>query len=343
MKRKFIIVCSIIIVVVFVGVFTGCTALKAHSFSDDRIHRIDFVASALENTGFELSSFSENTDGFVMCGNSKFSKSQLTGIQYVGGEDAEIDVTYNSVYTQSENAVRLSAESKEVNYNETITFQPDTSVQGKFDGTIFINGQEFNVFELENEDEDIMEECALFTGILIGGIALWKIIAGVTVATVAFTMTVYPEFYVKGLERIAKGLETAGKVVIGGMTFMLTQATAKVISQVKSNTDSRKYDKYYPTILVNEKNISEYDHASVGDTLISKYPVKRAQAVKNFRSGIHNYTTYASDAKSVIGSAWLFDRIYKDPAHGPGQFRHYHSSVGYAMGYHMHSFYGAAA
>lgn len=128
MKRKFIIVCSIIIVVVFVGVFTGCTALKAHSFSDDRIHRIDFVASALENTGFELSSFSENTDGFVMCGNSKFRKSQLTGIQYVGGEDAEIDVTYNSVYTQSENAVRLSAESKEVNYNETITFQPDTSV-----------------------------------------------------------------------------------------------------------------------------------------------------------------------------------------------------------------------
>lgn len=275
-----------------------------------------------------------------MCGVSKSKKSQLTGIQYVESEDIEVEVDYNIVYDANENLVNLSAQSVEADYEENLNFSPDMSVEGKFDGTIYLNGQEINIFDIDEENEESIEECAILTGIFLGGIALWKIIAGITVATVAITMVVYPEFYVKGLEKVAEGMETIGKAVIGGMTFILTKATASVISKIKTNTDSKKYDKYYPAYVVNNGNKSEYPKARVGDTMISKYPVKASQARKNFRNGIDCYTYYGTDAKKIIATTYLFSKTYKEIHTGKAMFWHYHSESGYALGRHLHSFYG---
>lgn len=270
----------------------------------------------------------------------------MTGIQYVKSEDIEVDVDYNIVYDANENLVNLSAQSVEADYEENLNFSPDMSIEGKFDGTINLNGQEINIFDIDEENEESIEECAILTGIFLGGVALWKVIAGITVATVAITMVAYPEFYVKGLEKVAEGMETLGKVVIGGMTYILTQATAQTLSKVKTNTDSRKYEKNYPTILVNVNNKNDYPRASIGDTLISKYPVKNSQAIKNYKAGIHNYTTYPKDAKYIISKVWWFVKITHDKPSKIGEFPHYHSSKGYVKigrnSIHMHSFYGAA-
>ena len=341
-KKKFYFFLTAIIALTLTIVLVGCNFTNANSCVDNRIHNIDFVTAAIENTGFNLESYNETKTGFTLSGTAQFKKSQLTGIQYVGTSDSDVEVSYNATYEGNDNTVELEAEAEEVDYLESLKFSPDLSEKGKFDGTIYIEGQAFNVFELEDEESEEAEECALFTGIVIGGIALWKIIAGITVATVAATMVCYPEYYVKGLEKVAEGLETAGKVITGGMTFILTQATSTTIARIKSNTDSKKYDKYYPTYIVNKANISNFKHASIGDTLISKYPVSKSQAIKNFKAGIHNYTTYAQDAKYIIGRVWWFDKITHDQPSKIGEFPHYHSSKGYVNNYHMHSFYGTA-
>lgn len=166
----------------------------------------------MENTNFEMTSLDKSDSGFVMCGISKSKKSQLTGIQYVESEDIEVEVDYNIVYDANENLVNLSAQSVEADYEENLNFSPDMSVEGKFDGTIYLNGQEINIFDIDEENEESIEECAILTGIFLGGIALWKIIAGITVATVAITMVVYPEFYVKGLEKVRKEWKLLGKL-----------------------------------------------------------------------------------------------------------------------------------
>ncbi len=341
MKRTMVVIIAIILLVAMGCLLCSCNYIGATTYVDSRIHDVDFVSSAMEDTGFKLTSLNKSNAGFEMCGYSKFYKSQLTGIEYVGAEDTEIDVDYNVVYSNSTNLVNLSAAADEIDYAESIEFSPDMSVEGKYDGTIFINGQEFNIFDIDAEDEESMDDCAVITGIVVGGIALWKILAGVAIVSVAVSMAVYPEFYVKGLEKVAEGMETVGKAIICGMTFILTKATADAIAKIKTNTDSKKYDKYYPTILVNQHNKKDYPRAEIGATLISKYPVKRAQAIKNFKAGIHDYTTYASDARSVISSVWWFDKVYHESAHGIGMFAHYHSNKGYVNGYHMHSFYGS--
>lgn len=144
----------------------------------------------------------------------------------------------------------------------------------------------------------------------------------------------------KGLEGIARGMETIGKVVIGGMTYILTKATASVISKIKTNTDSKKYNKYYPAYAVKNGNKSQYPNPKVGDTIISKYPVKAITARKNFRKGIDCYTYYGSDEKSIIATTYLFSKTYKEIHAASSMFWHYHSNSGYAMGRHLHSFYG---
>lgn len=128
-----------------------------------RIHDIDFVKSAMENTDFEITSLNKNCSGFVMCGISKSKKSQLTGIQYVKSEDIEVDVDYNIVYDANEYLVNLSAQSVEADYEENLNFSPDMSVEGKFDGTINLNGQEINIFDIDEENEESIEECAIYS------------------------------------------------------------------------------------------------------------------------------------------------------------------------------------
>lgn len=62
--------------------------------------------------------------------------------------------------------------------------------------------------------------------------------------------------------------------------------------------------------------------------------------------GIHDYTTYGSDAKSILRKAWLIGKITHDLADDVGHFPHYHSSKGFVnlggKDVHMHSFYGEA-
>jgi hypothetical protein len=317
---------------------------------DNRVHNVsNEIRNDFINDEYSVSEYSKNDFGFSISAVKTISKSFITGIQYVDSSETMVDVDYTLNYNKSENKLDIYAKEDTTNYNETAILEPIFGLNGDFDGTVILNNEKINLFDYTDEgiyeediDNYIDEECFLLTS-TICGITVWKIALLASAAVVTYTVARNP-VYVNSLgDAIDETLDfNLSKIVIGGITYALTKATVQAINVAKNQNN----DEYYIAIPITQSNISEYPNSSVGDMLISNYPISKSQAVNNFKKGIDCYTYTATKSKKVMKSAFILHNIKKDNVTQTGYYPHYHAwlfgSKKSVNGKTMHSFYGTA-
>lgn len=291
-------------------------------------------------TGYEIvmESIEADSKGIEFIGYKMVSSNDILSVD---DEDDTLDkiLEITLEYDASGNLGTLTGYNGYHDYQETIQIVPEIIEDTKFDGTVCVTNEygesvTVDVFEIDDsediESEDT-EEASIeprFFGVMICGVALWKIVVGAAVAMVAIHAAAYPEFYVRGIQSLFDATIAAGSIFFEKMTYNMVKVKEEIFSIIEQIRNKNDKNIYYIAIPITKHNAHLYNDVKSGDMLLSEYPVNYATAKRALRAYYSIYTFDQNEAYRVVKFAWTKGYAKLEPCDKgfeKGFYEHYHA------------------